>query len=193
MSDTATPRAMSSNRFGLAILIVALVHSAVLGWMIYDRITLVESGREVVLETVPVDPRSLFRGDYVILNYEISTLDTDKLGGGGGFERGDTVYVTLRQAQDQVWRARAIGRSYPEAVAANETVIRGRVSYPGGANTRIKFGIEAYFVPEGEGKALEDLVRERKLQVLVAIAGDGEAAIKGLMVDGKLQYEEPLF
>jgi hypothetical protein len=42
------------------------------------------------------------------------------------------------------------------------------------------------------GPKLEALTRERKLAVLVAVANDGTAAIKGLIIDGKLQYEEPL-
>ena len=68
-----------------------------------------------------------------------------------------------------------------------------RIERDGGPYPHIKYGIESYFVPEGEGKRLEDLVRERKLQVLVAVGADGEAAIKGLLIDGALQYEEPLF
>jgi uncharacterized membrane-anchored protein len=30
----------------------------------------VSEGREITLKTVPVDPRSVFRGDYVALDYE---------------------------------------------------------------------------------------------------------------------------
>jgi uncharacterized membrane-anchored protein len=193
MSEVTTARPMASSRFGMAILIVALVQSAVLGWMIYDRISLIGSGREIVLDTVPVDPRSLFRGDYVILNYEVSRFDPSKRGDAGDFARGDTVYVTLTKSGTGRWQASAISHSYPDSVPANEAVMRGRVDFPGRDNMSVKYGIEAYFVPEGEGRALEALVRERNLQVLVAVADDGEAAIKGLMVDGKLQYEEPLF
>ena len=32
------------------------------------------TGTEVVLQTVPVDPRSLLQGDYAILDYEIARL-----------------------------------------------------------------------------------------------------------------------
>ena len=34
--------------------------------------TALSTGREVVLQTVPVDPRSLLQGDYAILDYEIA-------------------------------------------------------------------------------------------------------------------------
>ena len=56
----------------LAIAAVAVGQALVLGWMIWDRTSLLANGREVVLDVVPVDPRSLFRGDYVILGYDIS-------------------------------------------------------------------------------------------------------------------------
>ena len=46
----------------IAVAVVALGQAAVLGWMIWDRTSLLSNGREVVLEVIPVDPRSLFRG-----------------------------------------------------------------------------------------------------------------------------------
>ena len=39
------------------------------------------SGTEVILATLPVDPRSLFQGDYVVLNYSISRLDATQMEG----------------------------------------------------------------------------------------------------------------
>ena len=48
-------------------------------------------------------------------------------------------------------------------------------------------------MPEGQGRKLEALARERKFATLLAVDGEGNAAINGLLVDGALQYEEPLF
>jgi len=58
---------------------------------------------------------------------------------------------------------------------------------------RVRYGIESYFVPEGQGRTLEALAREKKLASLIAVDGKGNAAIKGILIDGVLQYEEPLF
>jgi uncharacterized membrane-anchored protein len=58
---------------------------------------------------------------------------------------------------------------------------------------RVRYGIESYFVPEGQGRKLEALAREKKLATLIAVDDKGNAAIKGILVDGVLQYEEPLF
>jgi len=57
----------------------------------------------------------------------------------------------------------------------------------------VRYGIESYFVPEGQGKRLEVLAREKRMAALIAVDAKGNAAIKGLIVDRALQYEEPLF
>jgi hypothetical protein len=56
----------------LCALLLALVQTGFLGWMIVGRAAVLRDGREVLLKVEPVDPRDLLRGDYVILNYEIS-------------------------------------------------------------------------------------------------------------------------
>ena len=56
----------------------------------------------------------------------------------------------------------------------------------------VRYGIEQYFVPHGEGPRLEALARDKKLAALIAVDASGNAAIKGLLIDGRLQYEEPL-
>ena len=62
------------RRSGLLIGLVALVMTSILGWMVWDRVSLLKNGREIVLPVTPVDPRSLFRGDYVILGYDVTTV-----------------------------------------------------------------------------------------------------------------------
>lgn len=192
--SSASPRQRPNlKRFGFALLFVAVVQSAALCWMIYDRISLYMTGKEVVLDTVPVDPRSLFRGDYVILNYGISRLNVTALQGDSDFRRDMEVYVTLRKPDQAGWQPVSATKKYPATVEKDHVVLRGKVQWGRDDNLRVKYGIEAYFVPEGQGKFLENQVRERKLQVLLAVGEDGEPAIKGLLIDGKLQYEETLF
>ena len=62
-------------RYLVAIAIVAaVVLIGVLGSMIMGRAAILRDGREIVLEVLPVDPRDLLRGDYVRLDYNISSL-----------------------------------------------------------------------------------------------------------------------
>jgi hypothetical protein len=60
------------------------------------------------------------------------------------------------------------------------------------AINNVRYGIEQYFVPQGEGPRLEALACDKKLAALIAVDASGNAAIKGLLIDGHLQYEEPL-
>jgi hypothetical protein len=46
---------------------------------------------------------------------------------------------------------------------------------------------------QGEGHRLESLAREKKLAAPIAVDSGGNAALKGLVIDGKLEYEEPFF
>ncbi|ABS64267.1 conserved hypothetical protein [Parvibaculum lavamentivorans DS-1] len=196
-------------RFGLALIALALGQSLFLAVMVWDRVSLLRSESVVTLKTEPVDPRDLFRGDYVILNYEISRLRLDTLEGDDGFAQGDTIHVELAPAGD-LWQPVAAWRDHREPAAGNE-IIRGRVSWVIDARpvaspadgeempcldcgtATIAYGIESYFVPEGEGRSLEDQRNAGNLTVDVALGRDGEGAIKRLRLEGEPVYEEPLF
>ena len=57
----------------------------------------------------------------------------------------------------------------------------------------VRYNLESYFVPEGEGRKLEDVRNQGKLSVVAAVLPSGRAAIKRLLIDGKPVYEEPWF
>ncbi|MCE9651307.1 MAG: GDYXXLXY domain-containing protein [Parvibaculum sp.] len=181
------------GRFGTAVVALAAVQTLILGWMVMDRIALLRSPDVVTLKSEPVDPRDLFRGDYVTLAYGISRLPLDGMPGETGFDIGDTIYIELAEAPD-TWRAVAVYRNYPTPGLGHK-VIRGRIvdMSRNPLVASIAFGIESYFVPEGEGRTLEQERNARNLSVDVALASDGEAAITGIRIEGELAYQEPLF
>ena len=182
----------------------AFIQSAVLGWMVWDRIDLLRTGRPIVLDVAPVDPRDLFRGDYLVLSYPIARLRTDQVEGDDDFAAGARVYVGLRETEAGVWQAFSLHHARPQ-LTGQVVFLRGAVTGVHGPATgeppctgackvvTLRFGIESYFVPEGEGKRLEKLRNDNRLQVSARVTPDGEAAIAGLIIDGTLRYEEPLF
>ena len=140
------------------------------------RELMVQTGREYVLDTRPVDPRDLFRGDYVVLRYDISSLNYCC------YEVGETIYVMLEE-RDGVWRAD--GHEHQPPTEARP-FIRGqvsRVSSVSGRSLDVEYGIESYFVPEGTGRDIEAKIRQGNGQVRVRIAVDsfGTAVIKDLL------------
>jgi uncharacterized membrane-anchored protein len=186
------------------VLLAILALCGMLLALVESRAGILRSGTEVRLRTVPVDPRDLFRGDYVVLGYEISTLDPAKLGGESDFQRGETVHVRLAPGPDGFVRAVALSRSRPASTAA-EPVITGRVVGINACGTnesgamdcsqerrslRVAYGLESYFVPQGSGRAIE-LTERRRIEVVAAVSPSGEAAIKRLLIDGKLVHAEP--
>ena len=155
----------------IAFLTVVAAQLVFLIGFIGIRETALFTGTEVVLQTVPVDPRSLLQGDYAILDYEIATLP-------GYMETrgvGETVYVELRRGSN-VWTARDYSvwpGNFDGAI-----FIKGRIDERG----RLDFGIGTYFVPEGTGRIIE---RAQDVRVVVSIDDDGNAVIKDVLIDGE--------
>ncbi|WP_045835804.1 GDYXXLXY domain-containing protein [Hyphomicrobium sp. 99] len=183
------------------VAVVAVAQSAALFDMVYARDRLLKTGREITLAVQPLDPRDIFRGDYVTLGYDISglkksTTETDP--DFSGLSRGSMAYVTLAPAPDGKWTETHVGSRYPSQVAPGEVVLKGRVKYVWNAGNdaemtiQVRYGIENYFVPEGTGRALEDKVRSHEIKAIVAVASDGTAALKGLIVDGERHEDPPL-
>lgn len=180
-------------RFGLA----ALVQLGAVAMMVAGQAAILRNGVEVTLATAPVDPRDFLRGDYVILAYEISTLDGGKLEHVEPVQADDIVYVTLARADSGLYEARALAKQLP-AATPERPVLRGRVRSSSCSaldqckRISVDYGLESYFVPEGQGRVLETMRKER-LQVVAAVTPDGRARIKRLLVDGEMIYEEPPF
>ncbi len=181
------------GRFGSAVIVLVVIQTLILGWMVVDRVTILNSPDVVTLKSEPVDPRDLFRGDYVTLTYAITTLPLTAINGDMNWKTDQTIFVELAATKDD-WQAIAAFHN-DKVPAAGNKVIRGKIDYLDETRNiaRVKYGIERYYVPEGEGRTLEDQRNKRALTVDVALANDGEAAIKGIRIDGKPVYQEPLF
>ena len=132
-------------------------------------------GREVVLQTVPVDPRSLLQGDYAILVYEIARLPGHLAETPVGDDVGVVVYVGLREHRD-VWYAN--GYFVHEVPSGVDLYIRGVIDRP----DHLDFGIGTFFVPEGTGGTIE---RADDVKVVAVLDRNGRAVIKQLLVDGQ--------
>jgi hypothetical protein len=179
----------------LAITLVAVLQTAALAWMVYGRVSLLRDGREIVAEVIPVDPRDLFRGDYVILGY---TFGGGEIPVPAGTVQGDKVYVTLKPAGPEKWEVVGTSTTLNPPGDPTHVVMKGIVSYVSTPvateppKASVRYGIESYFVPEGTGLALEQQVRDKKISAVLAVGSSGDVAIKALAVDGKRIHEEPL-
>lgn len=176
------------------ILAVAIQVLVLLGMAARHAYT-VRTGQPVMLETAPVDPWSLLRGQYVRLSYKISMLREGEVTfSGAPYRDGQRIWVTLRKG-DPYWKAVSVSDRRP-ATATGEVAVLGTVQWmswsgePSGesstrrpAEVSVRYGIEQFYVPEGEGRELES--GRASLSVEVRVDSLGRAALSRVFRDGK--------
>jgi uncharacterized membrane-anchored protein len=176
---------MSSKLKRLFIVVIALQIVFLLGLVGY-RETILAVGRTAILQTVPVDPRDLFKGEYVTLRYEISNLGSTQTNQGskryrllGEVNNGDTVYVALSNIDDDEF---SLDVQTGEPSGRTDLFIKGKVGTKNSDVITVEYGVEQYFVPEGRGLEIE---QADEVEVRVKINRSGIAAIEALIVDGQ--------
>jgi uncharacterized membrane-anchored protein len=163
---------------GLALVIVFQV--SVLAGEYLGAVYPLWTGEEIHLKVIPVDPRSLFRGNYAQLRYDISTIDVKELGEHKQFRNGEVVYIKLKPGIDGVYVFDGAGLNKPAA----GPFIRGRIRAPNGQEDvrkfEVRYGIEAYFAPKQKALALERELRDGGIAI-VMIADNGKSALKDII------------
>lgn len=193
---------MKGRTLVIAALLLALAQIGFLAWTIAGRAAILRDGREVLIKVEPVDPRDLLRGDYVTFRYEIGRLPmalVENAPAGEFVSEDQSVYVRLARDADGYWRPRkaafgapAAGGPSPEEVDLRGDVAAGWTLGPD-STLSVDYGIDRFYVPEGEGRAIEQDLRERPFGILAAVGQDGTAQIKALMDGDTKLYEEPLY
>lgn len=146
----------------------------VVNWTIYAREQLLASGRVVLLELAPVDPRSLLQGDYMALRFKAA----NEAFGRDGRQRAEDGRIVVRVGE------RGVGsfarRDASEPLGQDELLLRYRVR-----EGRAKFATNAFFFQEGTGR-LYSGARYGEFRV----APDGEMLLTHL-VDEKFERLGP--
>ena len=156
-AETTAPlplRPVPSWRFWVPLLLQAALIVAIPAKSIYTQM----SGRDVVIQTAPVDPYDLLRGYSVTLNYEISqagTLDDlpgwKELAPGSGPPGPRMLYVVLKappgspERPPKAWKPVRVTGDRPTNLAADEVAILGTYD-----NGLMQYGLETYYIPEDE-------------------------------------------
>lgn len=161
----------------------------ILGGFIGSKQIMLQTGKEVLLKSAPVDPRDLFRGDYVILRHEISELDTKDFSMENiEFQANERIYVSLSLDSQKMATATALSKTEPEEGDFILGAIKNAypvmdMDAPQSQMLSIEYGIESYFVPENRGREIEENLAETYTKV--ALSESGKALIKALVLDGK--------
>jgi uncharacterized membrane-anchored protein len=165
----------------LLILVLALQSAWLLGTAFVQEHALA-TGNIILLETRRVDPRDMLRGDYLILNYNISDVPANLFSPPASKDMpfGAKIYVALAPGTNRFYQVtRASANEF--LPGAGEVLLCGK-TYPLWSSTNsihITYGIENYFVAEGTGNP------SGKLTVQAVVPASGRARIKQVFVDGK--------
>ena len=156
-------------------LLAALLPLAVLLIRPLTPLAVLAFGQEIRLSTKPVDPRDLFRGDYVTLSFSIETPDEADwndfiIHASDSF--GPFVYVTLAPDTQGIWQAVKISAAPPE----EDLYLRARVT-----GLSLDYGdyLKRYYVQENTGRALEAAARRGEITA-VAKAWMGRVVLTSL-------------
>jgi uncharacterized membrane-anchored protein len=159
--------------------VTVIAQLVVLVAMIALRAIPLITGHTVLVRVQPVDPRDIFRGDYVNLSYEFSRGGVEGIGASDQYGKrweGRPVYVSLMPDSDGVhMRAGKATVLKP----ATGLYLKGQIMRYGS----LTFGIESYFVPEGTGYQYEQAIRNHKLSAELAVTSGGQAALRGLRIE----------
>jgi len=168
----------------------------------------IRRGPTVILKVAPVDPRSLFMGNYMWLDYVASELELSTLLYDPAvldLQWGDPVYVSF--TPEKPWaRPRAVSGTLPPPSA--DVHLRARVirvdpvgsilSYEAPEKPiyrttpfiRVDYGLDRYFIPETKQQEIMRMQRrhgEGKIEIAAEIAVDkkGKGFPRRILVNGK--------
>ena len=178
----------------LGTILAFLIQFGFLGQMIAMQTIFFKEKMTITVESLPVDPRDMFRGDYVILNYAFSdygaqwrwdpklqeNVKSDGLAK-EDIEAGKTVYTLLKpdEKNKEVYIPVTITTTPPEE-GTSECWMKGVAVGHGD----VRYGIESFYVQEGTGREYENAQRsqQEKVQVQLQIATDGRARVAGIRI-----------
>ena len=133
------------------------------------------TGTEIHVKTIPVDPRSMFRGNYARLGYEFGILPKGALNETDGLRVGEVVYVRLEPGADDLFAFAGASLEPP----ADGIFLRGRFVNAFEPH-RVRYGIEAFFAPKERALTLETGLRGGGVAVLM-VTDRGRAALKDVI------------
>ena len=138
-------------------------------------------GQEIRLSTEPVDPRDIFRGDYVTLRFSIEETGTSLLSeqdqrtlasrlnysAENPFSASTYLYLTLKPDDNRIWQPAEMSLAPPEA----GIYLRASARMDYYSDFELDYGdyLRRYYVTENTGRELEDAARRGSLVGIVKV------------------------
>ena len=172
---------MSKKTITMGLAFIIVLQITVLAGEYIGAVYPLWTGKEIRLKTIPMDPRSLFRGNYARLRYEISSIEGTKLPG-KDLRNGEIVYVKLKPGVDGLCVFDGVSLKKPGSGLFIRGRIQGKHSQRNSVMYDVRYGIEAYFAPKKKALALEKALRGGGVAIIM-IAGNGKATLKEVITN----------
>jgi uncharacterized membrane-anchored protein len=180
---------MSQAMIRTGLVVAVVLQLCILSGMVVKAALPLWSGTEIRVKTVPVDPRSLFRGNYARLNYAFVSLPEGVFGASNAsvaeaenlfgasneLRTGEVVYTSLQPGADGLYEYAGASLEPPQ----EGIFLRGRITgfYP---QIQVNYGIDAFFAPKEKALQLENDLRDGGVAVLM-VASDGQVTLKDVI------------
>jgi len=177
----------------IKVLIVAVIFQiSLIGIMLGYALMPLYFGQEVRVRVSLYDPRDLFRGNYVDLNYEFSNFHSRNFDENNKDDRyidqyderardGARVYAVLKPDVNGTYSFAKFSISKPE----NGVFLAGR--YDG--YSLVKYGIEHFYMSPDSAANTEDEMREEDVHAyaILMVMDNGKARLKDLIIQKNAQ------
>ena len=117
--------------------------------MILKRETTLRHGEVFKFKTAPVDPYDAFRGRYVALNYEQSTISGDW--SADEYRRGRIAYAVLERDAEGYAQIADVSLDRPD----NQMFLKVRVGWVSGNHLTLRLPFDRYYMDEFEAPVAE--------------------------------------
>jgi uncharacterized membrane-anchored protein len=175
----------------LLILVLALQTAWLLATVITQEYAFAH-GKVILLETLPVDPRDMLSGDYLMLRYKISDVQTNLFSPPvkKDLPYGTKIFVALAPGTNQFYAVTRASTNPLAPSSGTEVLLSGKTTYAwwnaaSSVQVHVEYGIERYYVAEGTGNP------HGRLTARVIVPASGHAKLQQVFLDGK-PYEQAM-
>ncbi|PRX56358.1 GDYXXLXY domain-containing protein [Flagellimonas meridianipacifica] len=179
-----TPKKATFSLFILMVLVQLFIPAK----MIWDNEDVLETGKEFKFKTAPIDPNDPFRGKYIFLDFDNTTVEIPR---DHGWHRGDAVYVSIEEDSDGFAAIDSIWKKEPKHT---QEFVQAKVGFinPYQADRvtmDVRYPFERFYMEESKAYDAEITYRESqrdttKTTYALVHVKDGNAVLKDVLIDG---------
>lgn len=169
-----------------AFVMVVLAQWYVPAKMIFDRETVLSSGKEYKFRAAPLDPSDPFRGKYITLRFSDTRFP---LPPGEEWYPGEDVYVSLTTDREGFARIQSVNKKAPHK---GTDYVKAKVHYVADDSVKtilVEYPFERFYMEEAKAPRAERVYNEslrdttKQTYAQVSIMGN-TAVLKDVLIDG---------